>query len=456
MSIPLIIKQDIYYPIGIKEIIKTEQIWIESNDLLSNLCYISKNLWNEANYVVRQLFTQKDKDGNDCGNYMRYADLDYLIKNKSENYYKLPPATSQQILKILDRSWKSFFEAIKDWSLNPTNYLGRPKLPGYKKKDGRFLLIFTNRQIKIKDGYLIFPKRLDELNKQKIRTRLDDEVDLREVRIIHIGGKYVVEIVYKINECQLNLNKDRIIGIDFGLRNIVTIGNNIGEKPVIIKGGVLKSINQFYNKRKAEIQSIYDRQPLMCLLKDKKVIYRKTGPTIQKLTNDRNRKIKDVMHKYSRWIVDYCILHNIGTIVNGVSSRWKQDINLGRKTNQNFVLISTDKLRKMIKYKAEEIGIDVIDQEESHTSKCSFLDDEVIGHSGIYMGKRIYNATCHGGLFKSSTGKIINADVQGAYNIIKKAIPKAFTNLQVIRSDGIEGVGLHPIRVNPFIGDNIL
>ncbi len=252
------------------------------------------------------------------------------------------------------------------------------------------------------------------------------------------------------NQHQLDL-KDRIIGIDFGFRNIVTISNNIGEQPICIKGGVLKSINQFYNKKRSKIQSTYNGQ-------DKKEICRKTGHSIQILTE--NRKIKDIMHKYSRYIIDYCLRWNIGTIVMGHIPGQKQDINLGKVTNQNFVNIPEYLLRKMISYKGEEIGIDVKEQEESHTSKCSFLDNEHIGHSGKYMGKRIYNTTCHGGLFRSSNGTIINADVQGAYNIIKKAIPNAFMNLKVIISDGIEGVGLHPMRVNPLTnnvaGNNIL
>lgn len=151
------------------------------------------------------------------------------------------------------------------------------------------------------------------------------------------------------------------------------------------------------------------------------------------------------MHKYSRYIIDYCIRHNIGTIVMGHNPGQKQEINLGTKTNQNFVQIPEYLLRKMIKYKSEEIGISVLDQEESHTSKCSFLDDEPVGHSGRYMGKRISR-----GLFRSSIGKLINADVQGGYNIIKKAIPNAFKELKVLRADGIEGVGLHPIRIDPL------
>lgn len=457
MSIPLIYQDirpgDIYYPISTKEIVRTEQIWVDDEgyiDILSESCHIAKNLWNEANYVVRQLFTQKDKDGNRIGTYMKYSDLDYLIKDKSENYKKLNGATSQQILKILDRSWKSFFKAIKDWKLNPSKYLGRPRLPGYKAKDGETLLVFTNQQCKIRDGYLIFPKKLKDKdgNKLVVKTRLDDETNLREVRIIPKGvGRggnkhYVIEIVYEIEEHQLDLNKDRVIGIDFGLRNIVTVSNNIGEKPVAIKGGVLKSINQYYNKKRSKIQSIYDRQPIYCQIKGKKIIYRKTGPAIQTLTNDRNRKIKDVMHKYSRWIINYCIRHNIGTIVMGHNPGQKQGINLGTKTNQNFVQIPEYLLRKMIKYKGDEIGISVLDQEESHTSKCSFLDDEPVEHRDNYVGKRISR-----GLFRSMTGKLINADVQGSLNIIKKAIPKAFGKLD---ADGIEDDGLHPLIIDPL------
>ncbi len=453
--------KDIYYPISLKEVIRTEQILIDSVDALPSSCRTSKNLWNEANYIVRQLFTEKDKNGNHIGQYMKYSDLDYLIKNKSENYKKLPPATSQQILKILDKSWKSFFESIKDWKNNPNKYLGRPKLPGYKRKDGEFLLVFTNQQVKIKNGILIFPKKLKELNDKKIKTRLDDETKLRQVRIIPKinGEKYVIEIVYNIEEHQFDLNKDNVIGLDFGLRNIVTIvnsntlsGNNIGEKPVIIKGGVLKSINQFYNKRLAELKTIYSKQTVIVEEIDKKTgvktekkKQRLTGPAIQRLNENRNNKIKDVMHKYSRYIIDYCIEHDVGTVVIGHNDNWKQEINLGKRNNQNFVQIPFYQLTKMIKYKGEEIGIDIIGQDESHTSKCSFLDEESVEHHDVYVGKRTSR-----GLFRSGKGKIINADVQGALNIIKKAIPKIFSKKFDTKVDGIEDEGLHPLRIDPL------
>jgi putative transposase len=411
------------------QIVRTEQIWIKHDVVIGDLCHFSKNLWNEANYIIRQEFL-----GN--GRWTRYNTLAGTLKT-SENFKAINAQTAQQILKVLDRSWNSFFKSNKEWSSHPEKFLGRPKLPSYKPKEGEFMLVFTNQQVSIRDGYLQFPKNL---NLQPIKTRLTDWTDLCEVRIIPNGCNYVCEIIHKTTNEEGEINKrwysklknqNRIVGIDLGLRNIVTIGNNIGEQPIVIKGGVLKSINQFYNKRKAELQSIYDLQGI------------KHGSRMDKLNSKRNSKIKDSMHKISRYTIDYCLKHNIGTIVIGHNDNWKQETDLGKRNNQNFVQIPYFKLIQMLQYKAEGAGIKILKQEESHTSKCSFFDNEQIMHHDIYQGKRF----CRG-LFRSSNGKIINADVQGALNIIKKAIPNAFAK-------GIEGVGLHPIRVNP-LGGNIL
>ena len=449
MSIQLVYQEETDY------VPRTEQIWIKPNDILSNLCHISKNLYNEANYIVRQEFIKSYKSSG-TGNYMNYNIIDHLIKSKSENYLKLPAQTAQQILKILDGNWKSFFVAIKDWKINPDKYLGRPRLPGYLKKDGEFLLIFTSQQVttvKCINGNkrIKFPKALNVLNyKIEIKTRIKNVI--KELRIIPKGRNigYLIDLVYyKEVKNANNLNKENVIGLDFGLRNIVTIGNNTGDKPVCIKGGVLKSINQFYNKRLAELKTIYSKQTVVTEEIDKKTgnkiektKQRLTGPAIQTLTNNRNKKIKDIMHKYSRYIIGYCIKHNIGTIIIGHNDNWKQDINLGKRNNQNFVQIPFYQLSKMIEYKGEEIGIDIREQDESHTSKCSFLDDEGVEHHDVYVEKRISR-----GLFRSSKGILINADVQGALNTIKKAIPKAFSKEKV---DRIEDDGLHPLRINPL------
>ena len=404
---------------------RTEQIWLDSSNILRELCHFSKNLWNEANYQVRQEFIFAQK-------WIRYNTLACNLKT-SENYKFLNAQTAQQILKILDRSWNSFFKAIKEYAKHPEKFLGRPKLPRYKEKNGEFVLIFTNQQFRIENGYIIFPNKLP----LKVKTRLGDDTKLCEARIIPKGTGYVLEIVYEkqSEEGEINkrwysrrVNENRIIGIDFGLRNIVTIGNNIGEKPIVIKGGAIKSMNQFYNKRKAEIQSIYDKQVI------------KSGSRIDNLTTKRNLKMRDAMHKISRYVINWCVEHNVGLIVIGHNDKWKQDINIGKRNNQNFVSIPYYILTHHVQYKGEEIGIKVVLQEESHTSKCSFLDEEPIEHQENYLGKRIKR-----GIFRSAKGIIINADVQGSLNIIRKAFPKTFPKGKV---DEIEGVGLHPKRAN--------
>jgi len=340
----------------------------------------------------------------------------------SENYKALPAQTAQQTLRVLDRSWKSFFRAMKDWKRHPENYFTRPKIPGYKEKNGEFLLVFTNQQCRIIDGEIRFPKRMS----LRVGTRLDDKTDLREIRIIPKGMGYVLEVIYSKIVEMLRLDKSRVASIDLGLRNIATIANNIGYEPIAVKGGVAKSINQYYNKERAKLQSIYDRQGI------------RVGSKLQRLSEKRNRKINDLFHKLSRGIVNWCAEHNVNVIVLGYNRNWKQNSNLGRRNNQNFVQIPFNKLISQIKYKAEEAGITVIEQEEDHTSKCSFLDGEPVQHLDEYAGRRMSR-----GLFRSSKGIILNADVNAAYNIMSKAVPEAF-------ADGIEGVGLHPARIDLF------
>ena len=224
-------------------------------------------------------------------------------------------------------------------------------------------------------------------------------------------------------------DQSRIIGIDFGSKNIITMVNNIGLKPIIVKddGRGIKSINQFYNKRKAELQSIYDIQGI------------KDGDKLRRLRTKRDKKANDWVHKLTRWIVDWCVKHNIGMIVVGHNPNWKQKIKLGRRNNQNFVLIPFDQIIQKLAYKTEEVGMVLKEQEESHTSKCSFIDNEPVEHHNKYIGKRIRR-----GLFRTAKGIFINADVNAGYNIIKKSEPEAF------KADGVGGCALHPLlfRIN--------
>jgi len=414
---------------------RTEQIHIKHDINISSQCHYAKNLYNEANYYARQRFFNYHIAPN-------YDDMDKLMNGKanesSENYDKLPAKTAQWVLKTVTNNWLSFFRSIKDWKKHPGKYLGMPRPPKYLKKDGEFVLIFTSQQIRIIDEYIHFPKKMGI---DPIKTRITAEIN--QVRIVPKGVGYTCEIVYEKNNIEniissrwYNNNKNRIIGIDPGVNNIVAIVNNIGERPIIIKGGILKSCNQFYNKEIGRLNSIKDKQGIV------------SSTRLQKsITNNRNNRIKDQMHKISRFVVDYCIDNDIGTIVIGKNDGWKQDVGLGKTNNQNFVSIPHARLIQMIEYKAEEIGVDVICNEESYTSKCSFLDNEKVCKHSQYLGNRISR-----GLFQTAKGIIVNADVNAGYNIIRKAIPTAFVN-------GIEGLALIPVSVkltNGAIKQNVI
>lgn len=398
-----------------KIITKTEQIHLKPTSILRYATHISKNLYNEANYIIRQEFFK-------TGRWVRYYELIDILKGTSENYRILPINTSQQILRHVDMNWKSFFNLSKEYKTNSNKFKGKPRPPRYKKKNGENLLIFTNQQVRIRNNKI---NLLRKLNKMEVKTRLPDDTKIRHIRIIPKGTHYVCEIVYKQEINPPERDKSRIIGIDLGVNNLATIVNNIGEQPIIIKGGIIKSTNQYYNKESGKLKSTYALQQ-----KTSKPVY---GNKLNKLINKRNNKINDFFHKTSYNIIKYCTDHNIGVIVIGKNKEWKQNVNMGKINNQNFISLSFNKLINKIQYKAEEQGIEVILQEESYTSKCSFLNNEPVQKHITYKGKRIKR-----GLFKTNNGTLINADVNGAYNILKKAIPNAFSN-------GIEGVALHPI-----------
>jgi len=320
---------------------RTEQIYIGENERISKLCHISKNLYNQTNYVLKQQFLKKEKLSS-------YKDLVKLFQNPSENdeennYQKLPAQTAQWTIKKVKEAWNSFFKVMKEWKKHPEKFTEIPKPPKYKHKNGEFLLIFTNQQCSIENGLLKFPKIVG----LEVKTRLEN-VDLREVRIIPQGVGYIIEIVYEKDMVDFaKVESYRIMGIDIGLRNIVTIGDSISKEGIAVKGGVLKSINQYYNKERARLKSISDRQ-----IGNKQLTKRE-----KRLFMKRNRKIKDIMHKLSKAIVQYAKTRGIDTIVIGHNNGWKQSANMGRINNQNFVQIPFNTLINQIKYKAEEAGI---------------------------------------------------------------------------------------------------
>lgn len=390
--------------------------------MLDRFCFSAKNLYNHANYVIRQKFCNDNI-------WIRYNDLDKLLRFDTEypDYRDMPTAQSaQQILRLLDNNWKSFFKSIKDWTKHKDKYLGKPKLPGYKKKDGRSNLILTNQNVKIRDGFAVFPKSFNGFTKEVVCINKYNFISLQQIRFIPKYNHIIMEVVYNVEVPEVNvIDSGRYLSIDIGIDNLATVTNNFGEHPIIINGKGLKSINKFYNKQVSYYREIAKRM--------NKVDYTRH---MSDITTKRNRRIDDYLHKTSRYIVNFAKNHNVLNIVIGKNDNWKQHSNLGRSTNQTFTQIPFVRLIQMITYKAEEFGILVTTTEESYTSGTSFLDNE-LPIKDFYNKKR----RIHRGLFRSNSGKLVNADVNGSLQILKKVFPNAY-------ADGISVVALQPVVVN--------
>lgn len=389
--------------------------------LLDQYCFLSKNLYNHANYIVRQEFIHN-------GSIVSYGDLDKMLKADTEHpdYRSMPTAQSaQQVLRLLAKNWKSFFASVRDWAKNKEKYTGRPKLPKYKKKDGRNILILTNQNVKLKDGVLKFPKRFEGFElKVKCCTR-DDFAEFNQIRFIPKKGTIIAEVAYSISVCEAKADNRRYCSIDIGIDNLAAVTTNLGYQTYMINGKGLKPINQYYNKQISHYRKTA-----------KQMNGRHDTKKMDRITAKRNRKINDYLHKASRWIVDDCRNKNINTIVIGYNKDWKRASKLSRNVNQNFVGLPTQRLIEMIRYKAQESGINVTITEESYTSGTSFLDHEMPVKENYNRSRRIYR-----GLFVSNGGIKINADINASFQILKKVFPAAY-------ADGIEGVVLHPVRVN--------
>jgi IS605 OrfB family transposase len=370
-----------------------EQHIIKSNNELfsecDRVCLLSKNLYNYANYIVRQSFTNKENS-----KYLNYYDMNKLLKNEKD-YCLLPRKVSNQTLMLLDKNWKSFFASIKSWSKNKTKFTGRPSLPKYlDKSKGRFVSTYEKGAISIKE----LKKGFVKLSGTNISVKTDKQ-NINQCRVIPRNGFYIIEIIYTIPNIEQKPDNGRYSSIDLGLNNLATISSNV-IKPIIINGKPIKSINQYYNKKLAKLRS-----------------NKNSKSKIHSLCNKRNNKVKDYLHKSSRYIVNHLVSNGINTLVVGHNKGWKQDINIGKVNNQKFVNIPYDMFINMLKYKSEMAGIKLILNEESYTSKCSFLDGEDIKKHEKYMGKRVKR-----GLFKTSSGKFINADLNGSLNILRKVV----------------------------------
>jgi putative transposase len=319
---------------------------------------------------------------------------------------------------LIDKNWSGFFSAIKDWSRKKgVGYSGKPRLPGYKDKTGRSILLLKPAQCCIKNKTIYFA--WEPLRKfSGMKTNIDGRII--QTRFVPKGTCYWLEFVYETHTQELKEKSNRVIGIDLGINNFATIANNIGVTPIIINGKNIKSMNQYFNKKKATIQS----ETRMSI-----------NNRIKNLTDKRIRKLDYFMHCASKFVVEYCKENSIDTIIIGKNNGWKNEVNMGHKNNQSFVNIPYDEFILKLKYKCINVGINVIETEESYTSGTSFLDKE-------FPTKENYNKSRRKprGMFTSNNGTKINSDLNGAYQIIRKVLPDAFEHRD-------RGWALHPVRL---------
>jgi putative transposase len=387
------------------------------------VCFAAKNLYNLANYTIRQHFFATNT-------VLGYNELDKLLQ-PSDAYRALPSKVSQQVLMQLCRNWKAHFAAMREYGKHPERFLGKPKLPRYKHKEqGHFLALYTVQAVckpHLRNGIVrLSMTTIDVPTKQS---------NIQQVRISPQLDHYVIEIVYeqapKPYDLEKTADKSKIASVDIGIGTLAAVtSNQAGFRPLLINGRPLQSMNAYYNKQKAALQSRCHG--------NHGGGETQTSRRIRRLTHKRNCKVDNYLHHASSVVIKELVKYGIGTLVIGKNPLWKQEVNLGKRTNQTFVNIPHARFIDQLRYKAALVGITVVLTEESYTSKCSFLDSEAIGKHETYMGKRK-----HRGLFVASDGRQINADINAAANILRKVFPNAF-------ADGIQGVVARPVRITPY------
>lgn len=393
---------------------RVEQIMIKKNHpkfkVIDEMCLKSKDLYNYANYIIRQEFINNN-------HYIKYMDMNKELKTHQQ-YKDCMSQPANCVLRVLDKNWKSFFSSIKDWKVHPEKYLGMPKLPKYLPKDGRFNWMIPNNTCYYiqEKGEIHFQIR--KLQGYSWKSRCLGR--LIQIRFVPKGSCYVMEIVYEIEVPDIQEEIHRIAAIDIGVDNLITMSNNIGQKPIIVNGKIIKSINQQYNKEKAKIQS-----ELM------KCNGQHWSKKLDIMNNKRYQRIKNYIHNATAFVIKWCVENDIDTLVVGKNDTWKQE----KKHMQNFTYIPYEMVLEQLQYKCENAGIKYIESNEAYTSGTSYLDDELPVKENYNKDRRIQR-----GLFQAK-GMLINADVNGSLQIMRKVFPDSYTGY------GIE-VDLTPTIVN--------
>jgi putative transposase len=405
-----------------------EKHLIRKSDLrfavIDQAAFASKNLYNQANYLIRQVYLHE-------GTYLPYAEIFHRLKTH-EASCALPRKVSNSILLHLHKNWIGFFAGMEAYTENPSQFTGRPCIPGYKDKEtGRFLLIY-DKQALGKRAFKKTGKLVPSGLPIEIATKIAWEV-IAQVRIIPRSDGYLVEVVYEKEEQPAKGDTNLVVAVDLGVNVVAAVtSNKPGFVPRLVSGKPLKSLNQDDNKQRARHQQRLSHEN------------RLTSRQLDQRTTKRNRRVDAYLHTASRRTIDMLVSEGIGMLVIGKNPLWKQEANMGRKNNQQFVQIPHTRFIDQLTYKAKLVGITVIIQEESYTSKASFLDlDPIPTYSAhredqpVFSGKRIARSW-----YRASDGQVIHADINGSYNILRKS---SSDPLQVGR--GVAGAAVHPRRL---------
>ncbi len=406
-------------------------------EALGEMCRYAKGLYNVGLYSIRQYFFAED-------GYLRY-ESNYQVVKDNESYAWLQAGVGQQILTVLERSFRYFFDLLKKAKSGEYRYHD-VRVPRYPEKDGYFPLIFSTNAIVIKDGYFQVPMSREfhrlhpDLERIRIPfpSRLEAET-IKEVRILPVEKArfFTVQFVYEsLEEAQPTLSPDKALAIDLGLDNLATCVNRTDGASFIIDGKNLKSINHQCNVRMATLQSIVDKEKLP------------RSEQMAKLTRNRTRQVHDYMTKSARYIVHYCLSHEKGTIIVGYHPDWKREISIGTQHNQNFVERPHGQLLNPLENLDERDDIQYVEQEESDTSPASFLDDDDIPvgnrtHQEVKFSGKQGKQGKQGkrGLYRASNSRMVNADVNRAANILPKSNHRFFDGERVAR-----GLLANPLR----------
>lgn len=382
---------------------------------LRELCRTSKNLMNEALYINRQYFFSE-------GKYLGYEKT-YAILKTSENYRILNSNMAQQSMKVVDCMFASFIALLK--LVKKKQYDSRAvKIPHYLPKDGYAPLIIQQFTIRNQTFTLPYSKQYGAEH-PKISIKVPPILEgkrVKYIRIIPINNARFFEIqyTYEAVEAQRELDKQKALAIDFGLNNLMTCATSEGDT-FIIDGRKLKAINQWYNKQNAILASIKDKQKY-----GKKPTFRQ-----KQLARKRKLRVNDYISKACKKVINYCLLYNIGVLVCGYNVTFQRDTHMGKVNNQNFVNIPYGEIRQKLAYLCELHGIEYHEQEESYTSKASFWDKDnmPVYDKNDKTEYRFSGRRLHRGLYESSDGRKLNADINGALNILRKSNVVSLTGL---------------------------